>query len=62
MEFALNAQPLRLYVPAVKSGISYRAYQLCNSPPFENFILLLITINTLILMMKVSGPQFRNFP
>lgn len=52
MEFALNAKPMRLYVPAVKSGLSYRCYQLCSSPPFENFILLLITVNTFILMMK----------
>lgn len=54
MEFALNAKPMRLYVPTVKSGLSYRCYQLCTSPPFENFILLLITINTVTLMMKVS--------
>lgn len=52
MEFALNAKPLRLYVPQVKSGLSYRCYQLCTSAPFENFILLLITINTVTLMMK----------
>ena len=54
MEFALNAKPLQLYVPTVKSGPSYRIWQLVNSTPFENFILLLITINTLILMMKVT--------
>jgi voltage-dependent calcium channel N type alpha-1B len=52
MEFALNAKPLQLYVPPAKSGASYRIWQLVTSSPFENFILLLITINTLILCMK----------
>jgi voltage-dependent calcium channel N type alpha-1B len=52
MEFALNSKPLELYVPPVKHGVSYRTWQLVNSSGFENFILMLITLNTIILMMK----------
>ena len=52
MEFALKAEPLELYVPPVRVGISYKCWQLVNSPPFENFILGLISVNTITLMMK----------
>ena len=53
MDFSLNAQPLELYVPTVKSGAAYRIWQVVTSTAFEYFILFLITVNTLILMMKV---------
>ena len=53
MDFSLNAQPLELYVPVRKSGAAYRIWQVVTSTVFEYFILFLITINTLILMMKV---------
>lgn len=52
MEFALNSVPLQLYVPPVRYGLSYRMWQIVNSAPFENFILSLISINTITLMMK----------
>lgn len=52
MDFSLNAKPLELYVPLVKSGAAYRIWQVVTSTAFEYFILFLITINTLILMMK----------
>jgi hypothetical protein len=52
MEFAINSKPLELYVPPVRHGLSFRMWQLVNSSPFENFILSLISINTITLMMK----------
>jgi hypothetical protein len=52
MEFALKAKPLELYVPQVRVGFSYKCWQLVNSAPFENFILGLISLNTITLMMK----------
>ena len=55
MDFALNAQPMELYVPLVKSGVAYRIWQVVTSTAFEYFILFLITVNTLILMMKVCN-------
>ena len=60
MEFALNSKPLQLYVPPVRHGLSYRMWQLVNSSPFENFILFLISINTLTLMMKVNFHVIKN--
>jgi len=52
MEFALNSKPIQLYVPQVKYGLSYKLWLLVNSPPFENAILGLISLNTITLMMK----------
>ena len=59
MEFALSSKPLQLYVPPVKEGLSYRMWQLVNSSPFENFILGLISLNTITLMMKVRQNKIK---
>jgi hypothetical protein len=61
MDFALNAQPMELYVPVVKSGVAYRIWQVVTSTAFEYFILFLITVNTLILMMKARKFLFYFF-
>ena len=45
---------MEVYVPEETSGCLYHIWRLVTSPPFENFILFLIVLNTLLLMMKVS--------
>ena len=54
MDFAINAKPSQVYVPEDKTTFSYKIWSLCVSAPFEYFVLVLITINTVILMMKVG--------
>ena len=54
IDFAIQAKPLELYVPEEQSGIRYHIWRLVTSAPFENFILLLIVCNTILLMLKVS--------
>ena len=44
---------MEVYVPEETSGCLYHIWRLVTSPPFENFILFLIVLNTLLLMMKV---------
>jgi len=53
IDFAIQAKPLELYVPEEQSGIRYHIWRLVTSAPFENFILLLIVCNTILLMLKV---------
>merc|ERR1719483_1270149 len=55
IDFAIQAKPLELYVPAETSGIRYQIWRLVTSSPFENFILFLIILNTLLLMLKFQG-------
>ena len=52
MDFAINAGPLERFVPAHKFGFKYNVWRLVNSQGFEYFILFLITVNTVILMLK----------
>ncbi len=52
-----QAKPLELYVPEEQSGIRYHIWRLVTSAPFENFIMLLIVCNTILLMLKVN--QFK---
>ena len=54
IDFAIQAKPLELYVPEEQSGIRYHIWRLVTSGPFENFIMLLIVCNTILLMLKVS--------
>lgn len=53
MDFAINAKPLERYMPTNKASFKYKIWKLVVSTGFEYFILLLITVNTVILMMKV---------
>ena len=46
---------MEVYVPEETSGCLYHIWRLVTSPPFENFILFLIVLNTLLLMMKVRN-------
>ena len=52
MDFAINAKPLERYMPSNKTTVKYKIWQLVVSTGFEYFILFLITVNTVILMMK----------
>ena len=52
MDFAINAKPLERYMPKNKNTIKYKIWQLVVSTGFEYFLLFLITVNTVILMMK----------
>merc|ERR1719192_1768229 len=55
IDFAIQAKPMQLYVPSETSGIRFQLWRLCTSAPFENFILFLIILNTLLLMLKFQG-------
>ena len=44
---------MELYVPPETTGIRYHIWRLVTSQPFENFIMLLILMNTILLMLKV---------
>ena len=57
IDFAIQAKPLELYVPEEQSGIRYHIWRLVTSGPFENFIMLLIVCNTILLMLKVRTQQ-----
>jgi hypothetical protein len=52
MDFTINAKPLERFMPTDKSSFKYKIWQFVTSTGFEYFILFLITVNTLILMMK----------
>ena len=54
MDFTINANPSKRYIPSDKASVQYKFWAFVNSAGFEYFILLLITLNTVILMMKVS--------
>lgn len=54
MDFAINAKPIERYMPTDKGSFKYKIWQFVVSTGFEYFILFLITVNTLILMMKVK--------
>lgn len=45
---------MELYVPDETSGPRYHIWKLVTSEPFENFILMLIVCNTILLMLKVG--------
>ena len=54
-----QARPLQLYVPDETTGPRYHTWRLVTSPPFENFVLLLIILNTFSLMLKYhDAPLF----
>lgn len=50
IEFALNAKPVRRYIP--KNPIQYKLWAFVTSPVFEYTIFLMILVNTLSLAMK----------
>ena len=50
IEFALNAKPVRRYIP--KNPVQYKLWAFVTSPVFEYTIFVMILINTLSLAMK----------
>lgn len=46
IQFVINAKPMDVYVPEDDKGLSYHVWRLVTSPPFENFIMILIMLNT----------------
>jgi voltage-dependent calcium channel L type alpha-1D len=50
IEFALNAKPVRRYIP--KNPVQYKLWAFVTSPVFEYTIFAMILINTLSLAMK----------
>ncbi|XP_040575808.1 voltage-dependent calcium channel type A subunit alpha-1 isoform X2 [Lepeophtheirus salmonis] len=55
IDFVIMAKPMEVYIPEETSGCLYQIWRLVTSPPFENFIMLLIVLNTVLLMMKYHG-------
>lgn len=53
INYVIFAKPAEVYVPEEESGCLYHIWRLVTSSPFENFILILIVLNTILLMMKV---------
>jgi len=53
--YVVQIKPQEIYVPETQVGVRYHIWRLVTSPPFENFIMLLIILNTLLLMCKFQG-------
>ena len=54
VDFAIAAKPLERYMPKDRDSLKFKIWRIVASTPFEFFIMLLIVLNTLLLMMKVS--------
>ena len=52
--YVVQTKPQEVYVPESQTGIRFHIWRLVTSPPFENFIMLLIILNTILLMCKVD--------
>ncbi|XP_037047740.1 voltage-dependent calcium channel type A subunit alpha-1-like isoform X2 [Bradysia coprophila] len=55
IDFAINARPSERYIPENQETYQYKVWKFVTSPVVDNFILLLIVMNTVTLMMKVHG-------
>ena len=54
IEFVLNARPLDRFMPKDCRSFQYKVWKLIVSKAFDNVILLMIGLNTIVLMMKVN--------
>lgn len=54
IDFAIQAKPLERYMPKEMDSFKYKIWRVVVSTPFEYFIMILIILNTILLMMKVS--------
>ena len=54
IDFTIQARPLERYMPKERNSMKYKIWRIVMSTPFEYFIMILIVLNTLLLMMKVS--------
>ncbi|XP_025112114.1 voltage-dependent calcium channel type A subunit alpha-1-like isoform X8 [Pomacea canaliculata] len=57
IDFAINAKPLCRFMPRNRNSIKYKIWQLVVSPKFEYFIMIMITLNTVFLMMKFEPAE-----
>ena len=53
IDFAISAKPLTRYMPQNRQTFQYRLWHFVVSPSFENTVLVMIALNTVVLMMKV---------
>ncbi|KAF5889363.1 voltage-dependent R-type calcium channel subunit alpha-1E isoform X3, partial [Clarias magur] len=52
IDFAISAKPLTRYMPQNRHTVQYRLWHFVVSPSFEYTVLTMITLNTIVLMMK----------
>ncbi|MCI4380495.1 hypothetical protein PGIGA_G00240510 [Pangasianodon gigas] len=52
IDFAISAKPLTRYMPQNRHTFQYRLWHFVVSPSFEYTVLTMITLNTIVLMMK----------
>ncbi|XP_062407950.1 voltage-dependent R-type calcium channel subunit alpha-1E-like [Sardina pilchardus] len=52
IDFAISAKPLTRYMPQNRQTFQYRIWHFVVSPSFENTVLVMIALNTVVLMMK----------
>lgn len=52
LHIAMEAKPAERFMPENPNSLQYKVWQFVDSVPFEYFIMLLISGNTLILMLK----------
>ncbi|XP_014666155.1 PREDICTED: voltage-dependent calcium channel type A subunit alpha-1-like [Priapulus caudatus] len=57
IDFAINARPLARYMPEDQDSLRYRIWKLVVSRGFEWFIMVMISLNTIVLMMKQSDKE-----
>lgn len=62
IDFAIQAKPLQRYMPKDKDSLKYKIWRVVVSTAFEYFIMTLIVMNTILLMMKVSGCRLACLP
>ena len=60
IDFAISARPLERYMPQEMDSFKYKIWRVVVSTPFEYFIMILIVLNTILLMMKVSSKAATN--
>jgi len=53
VEYALKAQPLKLYIP--KNPVQYKFWSIINSTGFEYIMFVLILLNTVTLAVQVNS-------
>ena len=54
VHFALTAKPVQTYMPRNEKSLQHYVWILVTSKPFEILIMVLISLNTIVLMMQVS--------
>ncbi|KAK3737051.1 hypothetical protein QZH41_016673, partial [Actinostola sp. cb2023] len=52
IHFALTAKPAQMYMPRNKKSVQYYVWMLVMSKPFDVFIMVSISLNTIVLMMQ----------